>query len=180
MGSGQGRTKSRLGSDREKLASKEPEGFGFAPIRGQVNAAVENFASSGRAQRDIPRGNETELAQRTALAITHLVGFGLSKDAARVAIIVSDTREIPVDLLEMSMRKSRQFSTDKFPPTVGEIVSIAKKICQESQPDLYRTNAGGLRAPEWLHRMQRARYTTGPRQLRSVNGKGPQEPRRIV
>ncbi len=162
MGSKQesGATEAKLGRGTSGVDQAEFEGFSMEPIGGQLSRALENLESGGGARRDIPSCSGPELAERTALAMSHLIGYGLSKDAARVAILTSDTAEIPLTLLEPAMRLSRQTHDSNFPPTVGQIVSCAKEICLKADPDRYRLDSGGQRAPRWYTAMNRTRFIT--------------------
>ena len=92
----------------------------------------------------------------------HLVGYGLSKDPARVACVVKDTELIPLNLLETAMRLSRQMHDGNFPPAVGQIVSVAKKIDQTTRPERSLID-GSLRAPDWYRAMKKTQYN--PRQI---------------
>ncbi len=162
MGSKQesGATEAKLGRGTSGVDQAEPSGFSMAPIGGQLSMALENLESGGGARRDLPRGDSSELPERTALAMSHLIGYGFSKDAARVAVVVSDTAEIPLTLLEHAMRLSRQIHDSNFPPTVGQIISCAKEICLKADPERYRLDSGGQRAPRWYTAMNRTRFIT--------------------
>ncbi len=153
-----GTTKAELGQGTSGMDQAEFEGFSMEPIGGQISRALENLESGGGARRDLPRCSGPELAERTALAMSHLIGYGLSKDAARVAILTSDTAEIPLDLLEPAMRLSRQTHDSSFPPTVGQVISCAKQICLKADPERYRLPTGGQRAPRWYTAMNRTRF----------------------
>lgn len=92
----------------------------------------------------------------------HLVGYGLAKDPARVACVVKDTALIPLNLLETAMRLARQMHDGNFPPAVGQIVAVAKKIDQTTRPERSLID-GSLRAPDWYRAMKKTQYN--PRQI---------------
>ena len=160
MGGGKGRAQGRLDDGDEGMDQANFEGFEVESIGSHVGAALQGLESGRGARADVPRSDGPELAERTTLAMAHLVGYGLSKDAARVAVVVSDTAEIPLTLLEPAMRLSRQTHDSNFPPTVGQIISCAKEICLKADPERYRLDSGGQRAPRWYTAMNRTRFIT--------------------
>ena len=99
----------------------------------------------------------------------HLCGYGLDRDAARVSCLVADTAPVPLELLRMAMQTARQTVDSDFPPTPFRIIQIAKKICQDTQPELYRTATGYLASPDWYLRMTRKRYNAEPRQISAAH-----------
>lgn len=56
------------------------------------------------------------------------------------------------------MQHTRRTIESRFPPTAYEIIEAAKRLCHDARPDLYRTDQGYLKAPEWYKRMKHSAF----------------------
>lgn len=94
--------------------------------------------------------------------MSHLIAFGMDRDKERVAVLISDTAAIPISILDASLRLSRQLHTGNFPPTSGQIIETAVRLCQQAEPDRYQNPLGGIRKPNWYQYMKRIQFDRPP------------------
>jgi hypothetical protein len=53
------------------------------------------------------------------------------------------------------MQHARRVTVSDYAPSAQEVVQLAVVICHDARPDLYRTEMGNLRKPQWYQRMSR-------------------------
>ncbi len=56
------------------------------------------------------------------------------------------------------MRNARQLNDGNFPPTAGQIIKTAMRICHDTEPERYLMEFGTLRPPRWYTAMKRTKF----------------------
>ena len=101
---------------------------------------------------------EEERALRIMYCLEHHAAFGvrIENDDLRSRCFLNDTACIPIDIFAAALRRARQCHESTFPPSAGQVVAEARKLCWDRDPHRYRnpTN-GGISNPRWYNRMLR-------------------------